>query len=222
MNEELIDSAQMLAKRYLKDDTSGHDYFHAERVAQLAVKLYQQDHYSIITAQKEALTVMGYLHDIVDDKLTKKTKQRLQIITEILRLHQLDTMEINDIIYTITHMSYAQNLKQHYQLSLLGQYVQDSDRLDALGALGVARAFAYGGRHHRKIYDPAIKPVMIAGESARAYHRRKTTTINHFYEKLLQLPQQMNTNAGKILAQRRGAYMQQFLDEFINEWYSMY
>lgn len=217
MNDELINSAKMLAARYLQANKSGNGFDHSHRVAQLAVRLYQQDHYSIITAQKEALLVMGYLHDVVDNRMTKKTKQRLQIITEILRLHQVDEIEINEILNTIVHMSYTKNLQQHYELSLLGQYVQDSDTLDMLGAIGVGRVFAYGGKKNLKLYDPEIKPQDVTDR-----HYQPTTTLNLFYDKLLKLPQQMNTNAGKILAQRRRDYMQQFLDEFVNEWYSMY
>ena len=218
MNDELINSAKMLAARYLQANKTGSGFDHSRRVAQLAVRLYQQDHYSIITAQKEALLVMGYLHDVVDNRMTKKTKLRLQIITEILRLHQVDDIEINEILNTIVHMSYTKNLQQHYELSLLGQYVQDSDTLDALGAIGIGRAFAYGGKKNFKFYDPEIKPNMDVKER----HYQPTTILNFFYDKLLKLPQQMNTNAGKILAQRRRDYMQQFLDEFVNEWYSMY
>lgn len=219
MNDELINSAQMLAARYLAGNKIEKSLAHSQRVAQLAVKLYQQDHYSIITAQKEALLVMGYLHDVVDNRMTKKTRQRLQIITEVLRLHQVDEIEITEILNTIVHMSYTKNLQQHYELSLLGQYVQDSDALDALGAIGIGRAFAYGGKKNLALYDHNLKPTMT---TLNDRHHHAATTLNLFYEKLLNLPQQMNTNAGKILAQRRRDYMQQFLDEFVNEWYSMY
>lgn len=126
------------------------------------------------------------------------------------------SLEVEDILFTIQHMSFSANIEHHYQLPLSGQYVQDADRIESLGAIGIARAFTYGGKHGNKIYDPEIKPEKLISHDQ--YRNHVETTINHFYEKLFDLEDLMNTPAAKKEAHRRTEYMREFVQEFMDEW----
>ncbi|MFK5676287.1 MULTISPECIES: HD domain-containing protein [unclassified Ligilactobacillus] len=212
----IADDVAALTKQVLGNDATGHDVYHAERVARNAVRLYQDDFPAASTTILRLIATMGYLHDVVDEKVTATpTTQWHQIMTlPTIRRFSHKNQEI--LHTTITHMSYAANLEHHFKLPVPGQYVQDADRLDALGAIGIARAFAYGGAHHQPIYDPTVPVVMSTNKETYRHH--KETSINHFHEKLLHLEATMNTAAGKTMAHARTAYMQAFLTEFMREW----
>lgn len=211
MNLNLI---KAYTKRILKMDVSGHDFYHCQRVAVSAQKLWQQD-FSTATYNDE-INAASYLHDTTDEKIVADPKKALSQIRTLLTTAGFNASQQKDIISTITQMSFSKNIAQQQQLPLFGQYVQDADRLDALGAIGIARAFAYGGSHQQPIYDPHHQPEKLSNHFQYRHHQ--TTTINHFYEKLLHLQNLMNTKAGKKLAQQRSQYMQQFLTEFQQEW----
>ena len=211
MNLNLI---KAYAKRILQTDVSGHDFYHCQRVAVSAQKLWQQD-FSTATYNDE-IDAASYLHDTIDEKIVADPQQALSQIRTLLTTVGFNASQQKDIISTITQMSFSKNIAQQQQLPLFGQYVQDADRLDALGAIGIARAFAYGGSHQQPIYDPYLQPKKLTNHFQYRHHQ--TTTINHFYEKLLHLQNLMNTKAGKKLAQQRSQYMQQFLTEFQQEW----
>lgn len=211
MNLNLI---KAYTKRILQVDVSGHDFYHCQRVAVSAQKLWQQD-FSTATYNDE-INAASYLHDTIDEKIVADPKKALSQIRTLLNTVGFNASQQKDIISTITQMSFSKNIAQQQQLPLFGQYVQDADRLDALGAIGIARAFAYGGSHQQSIYDPHLQPKKLSNYFQYRHHQ--TTTINHFYEKLLHLQNLMNTKAGKKLAQRRSQYMQQFLTEFQQEW----
>ncbi|MDF7637299.1 HD domain-containing protein [Leuconostocaceae bacterium ESL0958] len=198
----------------LADDRTGHDYLHAQQVANLALKLYQQDHGTGSLTDSEQVILLGaaYLHDTIDDKVVADVAASMEMVASLLQEVGLSLLIQAEIADIITHMSYSANLRQRYQLSQLGQYVQDADRLAALGAIGIARAFAFGGQHQRKLYDPASKPVLLTDKAQ--YRQHEGTTINHFYEKLLHLAPLLNTPAGQQEGQRRTAYMKDFLREF--------
>ncbi|UQS83926.1 HD domain-containing protein [Bombilactobacillus thymidiniphilus] len=204
------------AQKILHFDSSGHDFYHAQRVANTAWQLYQQDQVAVEQNVEPLILATGYLHDTLDDKLISDLATAQEQVQIILQKTGFATKQQKQILSVSQHLSYAANLQHHWKLPLWGQYVQDADRLDALGAIGIARAFAYGGKNSQAIYDPTIPCQKLTNK--KQYRKHSTTTINHFYEKLLLLAYQMNTPAGLKLAQKRKQYMQQFLTEFLAEW----
>lgn len=202
-----------LAKKYLADDPTGHDFLHLQRVDKLAVMMYQKEH-STDYHRIKLIHIMCYLHDLIDEKLTSKVEERLSEIKQLKTIKSLSKEDRENVFDTIENMSYSKNIEQTHLLSIEGKYVQDADRLDALGAIGIARAFAYGGFHHRLIYSDE-KPHDF--KFANEYHQYQGTTINHFYEKLLKLESKMNTEIGIKIAHERTEFMKQFLNEFFVE-----
>ncbi|MCH3904884.1 MAG: HD domain-containing protein [Lactobacillus sp.] len=202
----------------LKNETTGHDFYHGQRVAKLGVKLYLSDNPAAHADSRvcDIIRAGGLLHDTIDEKICPNPDQVVAQIKKLLPMAGFTELETDDIIFSIQHLSFSQNIEHHYQLPLTGQYIQDADRIEALGAIGIARAFTYGGRHHNPIYDPKIKPVELVSHDQ--YRQHQETTINHFYEKLLKLPALMNTTGGKKLGNARADYMRGFLDEFKSEW----
>lgn len=204
------------AKHYLDGDTTGHDYFHVERVANLAVQMYRKDHSAQDQHAELIMQLAGYLHDTIDEKITNNIEQRLAEIKDLQIINDLNTLDRKNVLDIIQNMSFSKNIEKHYQLSIEGQYVQDADRIEALGAIGIARAFAYGGKHDHPIYDPRIPVTKLT--SHNQYRKIKETSINHFYEKLFTLENLMNTPSGQQLAYQRTRYMKTFVEEFLNEW----
>lgn len=208
-------------KRYVKEklnlEPTGHDYYHAERVAKLAQKIYMDESDKIDDSSLKVIIASSFLHDTIDDKIEKNQniEKIKKDITSILQ-DDFTTEEILSIFDIIENMSYSKNLDKKQELSLEGQIVQDADRLDALGAIGIARAFAFGGKKNNLIHDPNIPPQLNI--TAKDYKYKNGTTINHFYEKLFKLDNLMNTKTGKKLAYERTQYMKHFLDKFFNEW----
>ena len=205
-------------KEHLKNEKTGHDFYHGERVAHLASKMYLADHESAHEDSREVAIIKtaAYLHDTIDEKVCADSEKVVKEIDELLPQVGFNDLEVWDILYTIQHMSFSANIEHHYHLPLSGQYVQDADRLESLGAIGIARAFTYGGKHGNKIYDPKIKPDKLVSHDQ--YRTHVETTINHFYEKLFHLINYMNTPAAKKEAERRTAYMRNFVREFMQEW----
>ncbi|GFP14628.1 HD domain-containing protein [Lactobacillus helveticus] len=205
-------------KEHLKNEKTGHDFYHGERVAHLASKMYLADHESAHEDSREVAIIKtaAYLHDTIDEKVCADSEKVVTEIDELLPQVGFNALEVWDILYTIQHMSFSANIEHHYHLPLSGQYVQDADRLESLGAIGIARAFTYGGKHGNKIYDPEIKPEKLVSHDQ--YRNHEETTINHFYEKLFSLADLMNTPAAKKEAQRRTEYMRTFVKEFMDEW----
>lgn len=205
-------------KEHLKNEKTGHDFYHGERVAHLASKMYLADHESAHEDSREVAIIKtaAYLHDTIDEKVCADSEKVVTEIDELLPQVGFNDLEVWDILYTIQHMSFSANIEHHYHLPLSGQYVQDADRLESLGAIGIARAFTYGGKHGNKIYDPEIKPEKLVSHDQ--YRNHEETTINHFYEKLFSLADLMNTPAAKKEAQRRTEYMRTFVKEFMDEW----
>lgn len=158
----------------------------------------------------------SYLHDTIDEKICEDPSKVISEIEELLPKIGFTELEAQDILFTIQHMSFSANIEHHYKLPLSGQYVQDADRIESLGAIGIARAFTYGGKHGNKIYDPEIKPEKLVSHDQ--YRNHVETTINHFYEKSFDLEGLMNTPAAKKEAHRRTEYMREFVQEFMDEW----
>ncbi|MCD2256707.1 HD domain-containing protein [Agrilactobacillus fermenti] len=203
---------QQYTQQQLQQATPDHDFAHAQRVAKMAVQIQQHD---FVQLDPELLQTTAYVHDLIDDKVVTdplKAQQKLQ--QQLQKLH-FSPPQINEIFDIITHLSFSKNLQQHYHLSPIGKVVQDADRLDALGAIGIARAFYYGGKRNEPLYNPDIKPRQLKN---KAEYRQTGTVINHFYEKLFQLPEQMNTVYAQKLAQERVNLMHQFVDQFKADW----
>lgn len=179
-----IDAVIDFTKKHLEGEKTGHDFYHGERVAKLASKMYLADHEHAHRDSREVAIIKsaGYLHDTIDEKICADPAKVVKEIEELLPQLGFNDLEAWDILYTIQHMSFSANIEHHYHLPLSGQYVQDADRLESLGAIGIARAFTYGGKHGNKIYDPKIKPEKLVSHDQ--YRNHEETTINHFYEKL--------------------------------------
>lgn len=211
-NDDLLFKIVEFIKPKTENDHTGHDFNHLQRVAKLAEKIAKQEG----CIQLKIILTSAYLHDFIDDKLVYDVEKNLMILKNRLREWLFTEDEINEIVDIITHMSFSKNLKENYYLSFAGQIVQDADRLDAIGAIGIARALTYGGVHKRVLYDPSISP--RTNLTKEQYRNEKGTTINHFYEKLLLIKDQLNTTTAKQIAIKRQQEMLDFLNNFKLEW----
>lgn len=207
----MIDNEWDYIKEIFSGDSSGHDYYHTMRVYKLATEIAKQENADTNIVQLAAL-----LHDVDDIKLSPETYNTKKNAVDFMTANKVSTDIINIVCKIIDEVSFV-GTDQVVPSTIEGKCVQDADRLDAIGAIGIARTFAYGGTRGRKIYDPDIKPK--TGMSKEEYQKEKnTTSINHFYEKLLLLKDMMNTTTGKKLAEHRQAVMEEFLKEFMAEW----
>ena len=210
MEEAILRSAIEYIRTVFQADCSGHDASHTLRVCRTARRLAQAEKADLFVVQLAAL-----LHDVDDRKLSPETCARKDRAAAFMRAQGLDGDTVQRICGIIGEVAYA-GRDSVVPSSIEGKCVQDADRLDALGAIGIARPFAYGGSHGRVMHDPEIEPDLdMSGE---AYHRHVSTTINHFYEKLFLLKDRMNTAAARSIAERRSRYMRGYLDEFLAEW----
>ncbi|MCK8617893.1 HD domain-containing protein [Fructobacillus sp. M158] len=197
----------------LEGDASGHDFYHAQRVADWGVAFFMKDHEEMTADDEAVIRAAGLLHDTIDDKVVDDGPKQLVKVEKLLNDSGFSPAAVADVLDTIQHLSYSANLAQHYDLSALGQYVQDADRIEALGAIGIARVFAYGGAKGRPLADPSVLPVQEIKDKA-TYRKNQNPSVNHFYEKLFRLPEQLNTAAGKAEGEKRKAYMKDFLRTF--------
>ena len=209
LEHEIISRAKEYVRELFAKEFSGHDYWHTMRVLKMAERLAAEEQADIFVVQLAAL-----LHDVDDIKLSPKTHEKKENAVRFMHQVSLDDKMINRVCIIIDEISFAgQSILPG---TIEGKCVQDADRLDALGAIGIARAFAFGGNHHRVMHDPGIPPNF--NMSKEEYRKSNSTTVNHFYEKLFQLKELMNTNSGKRLAAEREAFMKDFLKEFMREW----
>jgi len=206
----VIEKTQEYVKASLSGEGTGHDWWHIYRVLNLARTIQKEEGGNLFIIELGAL-----LHDIADWKFHQE-KEGSRKTKEWLEQLQLDRGTINAVCYIVDNISFKGAGVKCEMKSLEGKIVQDADRLDAMGAMGIARAFAYGGHKGTEFYNPNIKPVLHT--SVKAYTDGKSTTINHFYEKLLLLKERMNTKAAKQIAEKRHEFMEQYLDEFFKEW----
>lgn len=202
--------------RYVKQELAGaeagHDWFHIERVYKNALQILQDE-----PANQEVVILGALLHDIADSKFHNGNEDIGPEKADVFMTSiGIDGEVKNHVVKIIQNISFKGGNFQQQFSSLELNIVQDADRLDALGAIGVARAFHFGGFHNRIIYDPMEKPRM--NMSKEEYKKHIGTTINHFDEKLLRLKDMMNTPAGKKIAEHRHQFMKQFLEQFYAEW----
>ncbi|MFC6182277.1 HD domain-containing protein [Lactiplantibacillus daowaiensis] len=206
-----LTAIEAYAKKRLAQDHSGHGTDHLMRVVKLARRLAVAEH-----ADMNLTLAAAWLHDVIDDKLMADPLLAHQELA-----NQLTTMHVmpgaqKEIFDIIDHMSFSKSLNGTQTLSLAGQIVQDADRLDAIGAIGIARALYYSGHVGEKIYDPTIAP--REQMTKEQYRNEPGTAINHFYEKLFKLEGLMNTDAAKGLAHQRTNVMRDFVAQFKAEW----
>lgn len=210
MNKALIlEKTRDFVKEKMYKEGSGHDWFHVERVCNMSKYLAQKESADMFIVEMTAL-----LHDIDDWKFSDV--YNTTVTEEFLKFVEVSEEDSNRILNIIKTMSYKGGVVDSTQNTIEGMVVQDADRLDALGAIGIARAFAYGGSKNRSMYDPSIKPIDF--KSLDEVKNKDNHTINHFYEKLFKLKDLMNTNTAKEIAKKRHKYMEDFIEEFYSEW----
>ena len=210
MDNTIISDALEFVKNTFNDDFSGHDYFHTLRVYKMAMKIAEQENANLTIVQLAAL-----LHDVDDIKLSPETYVNKDRAVTFLRNHDIAEEVIKTICNIIDEISFK-GTDTITPETIEGKCVQDADRLDAIGAIGIARTFAYGGSHNRIIHDPEIKPTV--NMNADKYQCHISTSINHFYEKLFLLKDLMNTDTAKKIAEQRENYMRAYISEFLDEW----
>ncbi len=200
--------------RYIKDffatDYSGHDFWHSYRVYKTAKTIAKSE-----KCDEELVIVSALLHDVDDHKIVGEQAIPFENAKKLLKQLGYDEAFTDKVTHIISQVSFK-GADSVVPDSIEGKIVQDADRLDAIGAIGIARTFAFGGSRNRQIYDPNEKPKV--GLKEAEFHKNEGTTINHFYEKLLLLKDMMNTETAKKIAIHRHEVMEQYLDEFYKEW----
>ena len=193
--KDILSATQTFIRNELGKETTGHDYFHIERVVKLAKKIAIKENADIFFVELAA-----WLHDLGDHKLHNGIDRSEELIVSFLKELSVDDDIIFKIVEIVSQVSFSKGKNAE---TLEAKIVQDADRLDAIGAIGLARVFAFGGSKHRQIYNPA-KP--------------ESTSVQHFYDKLLKLKDGMHTETAKLIAAERHAYLEDFLHRFYNEW----
>lgn len=209
MNRDIIKNAIEYANDMFKNEFSGHDFFHTLRVYKLACLIAEKE-----GADTVIVGVSALLHDVDDVKLSPSTYKSKDNAREFLASQNVDDETIDLICKIIDEVSFL-GTDSLVPSTLEGKCVQDADRLDALGAIGIARAFAFGGSHQREMYNPEIPP--HENMNGEEYRKSESTSLNHFYEKLFLLRDMMNTETAKKIANKRHEFMQNFVNEFLKE-----
>tara|TARA_B100000686_G_scaffold335815_1_gene404893 strand:- start:301 stop:951 length:651 start_codon:yes stop_codon:yes gene_type:complete len=212
MPKELIEKTRLHIEEFFSGEASGHDWPHVQRVWKMARTLAKKE-----GADETVVELAALLHDIADWKFhngdeSKGPERGRQWLTENHAPNNI-IQAVCEIIATISYKGAGVPTPMK---TLEGKVVQDADRLDAIGAVGIARAFAYGGFKGRAIYHPNEPPT--PHQSFEDYKKNKGHTINHFYEKLLLLRDRMNTESGRQMAQQRHQFMKNYLEQFYQEW----
>jgi len=208
----IIDKTIFFVKQQLENAEGGHDWFHIERVYKNSILIAQEEECDLIVVKLGAL-----LHDIADSKFHDGDETiGPKTARTFLESENVFEETINHVINIIENISFkGGNFENKFSSKEL-EIVQDADRLDAIGAIGIARTFNYGGFKNRVLYNPSIAPNL--NMSKEEYKNSNSPTLNHFYEKLLLLKDKMNTATGKKIALERHQYMENFLSQFYAEW----
>lgn len=211
-NEAIIDKTISFVKEQLENAEGGHDWFHTERVYKNSLLIAEKEDCNVLVVALGAL-----LHDVADSKFHDGDETvGPKVARTFLENENIATNVIESVIKIIENISFKGGNQKQLFKSIELDVVQDADRLDAIGAIGIARTFNYGGFKNRALYNPAIEPNLQM--TKEEYKKSTAPTINHFYEKLLLLKDRMNTKTGIALAEKRHAFMQEFLDNFYAEW----
>ena len=209
--KQIIDKTIEFVKAKLEGDSSGHDWWHIYRVWNISKKLYEKEGGDLFIIELAAL-----LHDVADWKFYKNESEGLKVIRDWLIQSELSNDIIDKVIYVVKNISFKGAGVRDQMDTIEGKIVQDADRLDAIGAIGIARTFAFGGKFGNEIHNPEKNAELH--NSFEEYKNSNGTTINHFYEKLLLLKARMNTRIAKEIAEDRHHFMEVFLKQFYDEW----
>lgn len=209
---QILDEVKKYIRKSLGEEATGHDWWHSWRVWKLSKKIAEKEGGNLFVIELAAL-----FHDIADWKFYGgSTKKGAEKAKSLLKKLGVDDKTIKRICHIIDNVSFKGAGVKNKIKTKEGMIVQDADRLDVLGAIGIARIFAYGGFKGREIYNPNIKPKLH--KTFKEYKNSKSTSINHFYEKILLLKDRLNTKTAKKIAERKHKFLENFLKEFFREW----
>lgn len=212
INSKQLNAIHNFAKSFHLHDSSGHDWWHIYRVVNMAKRIALAE-----KADVNKVEIIALLHDIADYKLNNGNETLgFSKITDLLSSLDMSINDIESIIIDIKNISFKGGNNLVTNQTIESKIVQDADRLDAIGAIGIARTFAYGGSKNRIMYDPEIKPA--TNQTVEQYKNSTAPTLNHFYEKLLLLKDKMNTKTAQKIAEKRHLFLEQFLNQFFEEW----
>ncbi len=208
--QQIITNLENYVRNIHSGDSSGHDWYHIDRVRNLAVHLARKEKADEFIVECSAL-----VHDVIDDKLhTDLISQKEQLVETLSNLLQ-NSDQVKDIIYIIENISFKGG-NGVIPNTLEGKIVQDADRLDAIGAIGVARTFAYGGKKNRSMFNPNFE--IRENMTLEEYRSDQSSSLHHFYEKILKLKELMNTPSAYEMAKERHSYVENFIEQFMKEW----
>lgn len=208
----ILNKTEDFTKKALSGEGTGHDWCHIERVRNNARLIN-----SIEKADDFIIELAVLLHDVGDRKVIKKEEDDYSIAESFLKKQKVSPEIIEHVIFIIQNMSFSKSLNNKREgVSKEFYIVQDADRLDAIGAIGIARAFVYGGSKGRPMYDPNKKAQKI--NTTKNYRKLNSSTFHHFEEKLLLLKNLMNTKTAKKIADKRNVFMEKYLEQFLDEW----
>lgn len=209
--EQILEATEHFVEEQLAGEASGHDWWHIVRVRNLARRIAADEAANTFICELAAL-----LHDLADEKIAGSEEAGLALVQNWLDEQEVELSAQLAVLHIIQHMSYKGGTQNTVQLSLEGQVVQDADRLDAIGAIGIARTMTFSGNKGRLIHDPNLSA--RENMTLEEYRSGRDTAILHFYEKLLKLKDLMNTETAKKLARERHAFLETYLEQFYAEW----
>lgn len=212
---EIIEKTRKHVESMFRGETNAHDWWHIYRVWRLSLHLAEQEP----GADLQVVQLAALLHDIADWKFHEGDLEAgPRAAQELLEGFGADDEVVKKVAYIVRNVSFRGGTNQHKMQTLEGKIVQDADRLDAIGAIGIARTFAFGGSNDRIMHDPGHDPKQFKSFEEYRNTVKNGTTINHFYEKLLLIKDRLNTDSARLMAERRHKFMQEFLNEFYAEW----
>lgn len=213
MNKQaILKKTTLFVNKALAGEGTGHDWWHIERVLNNARAINAKEN-----ADQFIIDLAVLLHDVGDRKVIGKDEDDYTIAEDFLRANKVPGEVVDQVLFIIKHMSFSHSLnKRRADAPKEFHIVQDADRLDALGAIGIARVFAFGGSKHRPLYDPTKKPQPI--NTTANYRKLESSSFHHFHEKILLLKDLMNTPTGKSIAKQRHQYLENYMKQFLLEW----
>ena len=209
-NKMIINDTMRMVREKLLNEGSGHDWYHIERVWKMAVTLAEEEQ-----ANRFVVELAALLHDLIDDKLVSNKEDAIQEVMYWLDGVGVSSKDSEKVLEIIDSISFKGGNTRKLE-TIEAQVVQDADRLDAIGAIGIARCFAYAGSVGHPLFDPELS--VREDMTEKEYRKGKTSAVHHFYEKLLKLKDLMNTDAARRIAEERHAFMEEYLTQFFNEW----
>jgi uncharacterized protein len=206
----ILDKTEIHVKERLEGETTGHDWWHIKRVAESARSIAAEEQADVFVCVLAAL-----LHDLADEKVCGNEAEGLAAISQWMKESGVTDEDRDHVVEIVSTMSFKGGGRPPVR-TLEGQVVQDADRLDAIGAMGIARVFVYSGAKGRPVHDPSVAP--RENMTVEEYRSGRDTAVNHFYEKLLKLKDLMNTETGRSRAEGRHRFMEHYLEQFYGEW----